>query len=330
MASRKKRFGVAFGILLMPRMPRPLRVVIFAVLLLLALPYAITPFYAFGWPVSTVMLWREVTGQRVRRQYVPLSRIARVLQLAVIAAEDGRFCSHHGIDFTEIREAINDADDLGDVRGSSTITQQVAKNLFLWPGRSFLRKALELPLALWIDLVLPKRRILEIYLNIAEWGPNGEFGIEAGGRRAFGKSANDLGRYQAALMAATLPNPTTRVIRVLPAPACAGWRAFMSRAQKGPARLQIACERPLALAGSILYKPRFKTDILCFRSSSPMAVPKRKTSPSRRGMRRSADALKQPSYVEDKDSGELRRPHHIDLKTGMYKGRQVLKVKTEA
>jgi large subunit ribosomal protein L32 len=104
----------------------------------------------------------------------------------------------------------------------------------------------------------------------------------------------------------------------------------MSRVQKGPARLQIACERPLALAGSILYKPRFKTDILCFRSSSPMAVPKRKTSPSRRGMRRSADALKQPSYVEDKDSGELRRPHHIDLKTGMYKGRQVLKVKTEA
>src|SRR6516164_10772120 len=144
MASRKKRFGVAFGILRIPRTPRPLRVVIFAVLLLLALPYAITPFYVFGRPVSTVMLWREVTGQRVRRQYVPLSRIARVLQLAVIAAEDGRFCSHHGIDFTEIREAINDADDLGEVRGSSTITQQVAKNLFLWPGRSFLRKALEL------------------------------------------------------------------------------------------------------------------------------------------------------------------------------------------
>ena len=128
MASRKKRFGVVFGILRILRTPRPLRVVIFVVLLLLALPYAITPFYAFGWPVSTVMLWREVTGQRVRRQYVPLSRIAWVLQLAVIAAEDGRFCSHHGIDFTEIREAINDADDLGEVRVSSTITQQVAKN----------------------------------------------------------------------------------------------------------------------------------------------------------------------------------------------------------
>jgi large subunit ribosomal protein L32 len=84
------------------------------------------------------------------------------------------------------------------------------------------------------------------------------------------------------------------------------------------------------LAGTILYKPAFIPTLVDFRSSNPMAVPKRKTSPSRRGMRRSADALKRPAYVEDKDSGELRRPHHIDLKTGMYKGRQVLKAKTEA
>jgi monofunctional glycosyltransferase len=99
------------------------------------------------------------------------------------------------------------------VRGSSTITQQVAKNLFLWPGRSFVRKALEFPLALWIDLVLSKRRVLEIYLNIAEWGPSGEFGIEAGSRRAFGKSARDLNPFEAALMAASLPNPVTRNAR---------------------------------------------------------------------------------------------------------------------
>ena len=84
------------------------------------------------------------------------------------------------------------------------------KTFFLWPGRSWLRKALELPLALWIDLVLPKRRILEIYLNIAEWGPNGEFGVEAGSRRAFGKPARDLTRHQAALLAAMLPNPLKR------------------------------------------------------------------------------------------------------------------------
>ena len=190
--------------------PRPLRFALFAVLALLILPYVLAPLYAFGKPVSTVMLWRMATGQRVQRNYAPLSRISPALSLAVIVAEDGRFCSHYGVDFAEIREAINDADDLSDMRGGSTITQQVAKNLFLWQGRSWLRKVLELPLALWIDLVLSKRRILEIYLNIAEWGPTGEFGAEAGSRYAFGKSARDLTRYQAALLAAVLPNPITR------------------------------------------------------------------------------------------------------------------------
>ena len=87
------------------------------------------------------------------------------------------------------------------------------KNLFLWPGRSFVRKALEFPLALWIDLVLSKRRVLEIYLNIAEWGPNGEFGVEAGSRRAFGKPARDLSQYQAATLAAVLPSPAKRDAR---------------------------------------------------------------------------------------------------------------------
>jgi monofunctional biosynthetic peptidoglycan transglycosylase len=187
-----------------------LRAVIFAVLVLLAAPYVITPFYAVVEPVSTVMLWRSVSGARMQHQYIPLSRMAPALPLAVIVAEDGRFCSHHGVDFAEIRDALVDADDLDGLRGGSTITQQVAKNLFLWPGRSWLRKALEFPLALWIDLVLSKRRILEIYLNIAEWGPNGEFGAEAGSRYAFGKPARELSHYQAALLAAALPNPVTR------------------------------------------------------------------------------------------------------------------------
>jgi monofunctional biosynthetic peptidoglycan transglycosylase len=205
-----KRFTVTHDILRLPRIPRPLRVVFFAVLLLVLAPYAITPFYAVTRPVSTVMLWRSVSGARMERQYVPLARISPALPLAVIVAEDGRFCSHHGVDFAEIRDALADADDLEDLRGGSTITQQVAKNLFLWPGRSWLRKALEFPLALWIDLVLSKKRILEIYLNIAEWGPNGEFGAEAGSRYAFGKPARELSHYQAALMAAALPNPVTR------------------------------------------------------------------------------------------------------------------------
>jgi monofunctional biosynthetic peptidoglycan transglycosylase len=199
--------SVAYAIL---RLPRPLRAMGFALLVLLILPYAITPFYAVVEPVSTVMLWRGMAGERVEHQYVPLERISPALMLAVILAEDGRFCSHHGVDFHELRGAIADADDLDDLRGGSTITQQVAKNLFLWPGRSFVRKALEFPLALWIDLVLSKRRVMEIYLNIAEWGPNGEFGIGAGSRRAFGKSARDLSPSQAAMLAAVLPSPAKR------------------------------------------------------------------------------------------------------------------------
>ncbi|HEY5166920.1 MAG TPA: monofunctional biosynthetic peptidoglycan transglycosylase [Pseudolabrys sp.] len=205
-----RRLSVAYDILRLPRAPRPLRIALIAVLVLLLLPYAITPFYAVVEPVSTVMLWRRAAGERVERQYVSLARISPALPLAVIIAEDGRFCSHHGVDFRGIRDAIADADDLEDLRGSSTITQQVAKNLFLWPGRSFIRKGLEFPLALWLDLVLSKRRVLEIYLNIAEWGPNGEFGVEAGSRRAFSKSARDLDRYQAALLAAVLPSPAKR------------------------------------------------------------------------------------------------------------------------
>ena len=119
-------------------------------------------------------------GARVEQTFVPIERMAPALPITVIASEDGRFCSHRGIDWQEIRERLEDVDDISEARGVSTITQQTAKNLFLWQGRSFVRKALGVPLALWIDLVLPKWRVLEIYLNIAEWGPNGQFGAEAG------------------------------------------------------------------------------------------------------------------------------------------------------
>lgn len=208
-----KRMTIAYDVLRLPHVPRPLRAAGFVILLLLLLPYVLTPFYAFGEPVSTVMLWRRMTGQRVERIYVPLSRMSPSLPQAVIAAEDGRFCEHYGIDLAGIRDAINQADDLEDIRGGSTLTQQIAKNLFLWQGRSYVRKALEFPLSLWIDFILPKRRVMEIYLNIAELGPNGEFGAEAAARRAFGRPARDLSRYQAALLAATLPNPHDRDAR---------------------------------------------------------------------------------------------------------------------
>ena len=192
---------------------RTIRICLLALVVVLAIPYLLAPLYRFVDPPSTLMLWRRATGQRVEQHWVPLARIAPALRLAVIAAEDDRFCSHHGVDFSELHQVIGgieDVGDLADVRGGSTITQQTAKNLFLWQGRSFVRKALEFPLALWLDLVLPKRRVLEIYLNIAEWGPDGEFGVEAAARRAFKKSAHDLDAHEAALLAATLPNPHQR------------------------------------------------------------------------------------------------------------------------
>ena len=190
------------------------RVIVGVVLIVLLLPYVLVPIYRFIDPVSVPMLWRWMTGARLARTVLPIARMAPILPATVIAAEDARFCDHHGVDVGEIREALRGGDDLSEVRGASTISQQVAKNLFLWNGRSIVRKALELPLALWIDLVLGKRREMEIYLNVAEWGPNGEFGAEAGARFAFGKSAIDVTPHEAALLAAVLPNPHRRSARV--------------------------------------------------------------------------------------------------------------------
>jgi monofunctional glycosyltransferase len=182
-------------------------------LAVLVLPYLIAPLYRTGHPTSTLMAWRSFTGAPVSRQWVDLAAMAAALPRSVIASEDAKFCSHHGIDWGALREVIDDAEEGETARGGSTITQQVAKNLFLWPGRSFVRKALELPLALWIDFVLPKHRILEIYLNIAELGPDGQFGAQTGSLYAFGHGAAMLTPREAALLAATLPNPHVRSAR---------------------------------------------------------------------------------------------------------------------
>ena len=194
----------------------PLRIarnLLLIVLLLAAIPYLLAPLYRAGHPVSTLMAWRWLTGAPVSREWIDFSAISPLLPRTVIASEDAKFCSHHGIDWDSLRDVIDDAEDGEVTRGGSTITQQVAKNLFLWPGRSVVRKALEFPLALWIDLVLPKQRILEIYLNIAEWGPEGQFGAEAGSRYAFGHPAASLTAREAALMASILPNPFKRSAR---------------------------------------------------------------------------------------------------------------------
>lgn len=180
------------------------------VILLAAIPLGLSLLYTMVNPVSTLMLARWVTGERVERIWMPIEEMPGVLVRTVIASEDASFCKNWGVDLAEMRAAIEKADDLDDTRGASTIPMQIAKNLFLWPGRSYLRKALEIPLALWLDLVVSKRRLIEIYLNIAEWGPNGEFGVDAGARRAFGIPASMVNARQAALLAVLLPNPHRR------------------------------------------------------------------------------------------------------------------------
>ena len=160
-------------------------------------------------PVSTLMLGRWLTLQPVERDYVDLDAISPNLQLAVMTSEDGRFCEHNGVDWDMLRAVVEAADEDGPSRGASTIPMQAAKNLFLWPSRSYVRKGLELPVALYLDLIWSKPRMMENYLNIVEWG-EGVFGAEAAARRYFGKPAKDLSRREAALLATALPNPLVR------------------------------------------------------------------------------------------------------------------------
>jgi monofunctional biosynthetic peptidoglycan transglycosylase len=165
--------------------------------------------YRFVTPASTLMLGRYLLHEKVDRQVVPLGRISPNLLAAVVASEDARFCSHHGVDWGALREVLGHARDEGIKRGASTITMQTAKNVFLWPSHSYIRKVFEIPLALGLDEVWPKRRILEIYLNVAEWG-DGIFGIEAAAQNYFHKPASELDPQESALLAAVLPNPHLR------------------------------------------------------------------------------------------------------------------------
>jgi monofunctional glycosyltransferase len=161
------------------------RLVAWLVLGIATLIVALGLAYRAATPVSTLMLGRWLAGRPVMREAVPLEAIAPALPLAVIVSEDARFCRHKGVDWGAL------------------------KNLFLWPSRSYLRKGLEIPIALYLDLIWPKRRLIEVYLNIAEWG-DGVFGAEAAARRYFGKRARDLDRREAALLATALPNPLAR------------------------------------------------------------------------------------------------------------------------
>lgn len=165
--------------------------------------------YAFVPPVSTLMLGRLALGESYQRNYVRLADISPVLVASVIASEDARFCLNDGVEWGTLEEVIHKGGANGPRRGASTITMQAAKNLFLWPGRSALRKGVEIPIALALGLVWPKTRTIEVYLNIAEWG-DGLFGIEAASQRYFRKSANRLNARESALLATALPNPIKR------------------------------------------------------------------------------------------------------------------------
>lgn len=154
-------------------------------------------------PTSAFILHYESdSGRTASQQWADLDDISPHLALAVIAAEDQKFPSHHGFDFESISKVVSE----GEARGASTISQQLAKNLYLWPGRSWLRKGLEAWITVWIELLWPKQRILEVYLNVAEFGP-GVYGADAASHRFFGRPASRLSVDQAARLAAVLPSP---------------------------------------------------------------------------------------------------------------------------
>lgn len=185
--------------------------ILLAIVALAILPYVLIFLYLlpFIHPVSTLMLRDLALLRGYDRQWVSLDDISPVLVQSVMMSEDGQYCFHGGVDWAEMRMLVGDTLSGEATRGGSTIPMQTSKNLFLWNGRSFVRKAMELPLAVTSDFIWSKRRLLEIYLNIAEWGP-GIYGIEAAARHHFKVPASKLSRHQAALLAVSLPNPFDR------------------------------------------------------------------------------------------------------------------------
>ena len=185
---------------------RLLRFVVKLAIVVVLIPLVLVPVYRFAPPVSVLMLYSRLYGP-VERKWIPLTDIAPSLIHAVIMSEDARFCEHAGVDWRELGKVLDR--NAGPNRGASTITMQTVKNLFLWNSRSYIRKALEIPLALYANLIWSKRRTLEIYLNIVELG-RGIFGVEAAAEHYFKRSARDLSPGQAALLVSALPNPSER------------------------------------------------------------------------------------------------------------------------
>ncbi len=181
-----------------------------AVVGVLALSVAwVVVYYFVPVPLTWPMARDAISGRHIERHWVGLDAMAPAVARAAIGAEDARFCEHHGFDFTAIEQAAERNADGGKLRGGSTISQQTAKNAFLWPGRSYVRKALEAWFTVLIEAVWGKPRIMEVYLNIAEMGP-GIYGVDAASRHYFNVPAARLSPQQAARIVAILPQPIKR------------------------------------------------------------------------------------------------------------------------
>lgn len=189
------------------RARRAIKWAVIGVILIALVPIVLVPLFRYVRPIGTYMAYTHIVDGPIERRWVDFDDIAKVLVVSVMMSEDARYCEHGGVDWGELKSVIEDPG--GPSRGASTIAMQTVRNLFLWTSRSYVRKALEIPLAVYGDVVWGKRREMEIYLNIAEWGP-GLFGIEAAARHYFNRPAAKLTARQAALLAVTLPNPITR------------------------------------------------------------------------------------------------------------------------
>lgn len=194
-----------------PRLEKALKIAAISLGICVSLPYVLILLYRFvDPPISALMLRHAVLGHEIRYDWVDFEDISPNLARAAVISEDSRFCIHWGVDWFAVGEVLEDLEDGEAPRGASTIPMQVAKNLFLWPEQNYLRKILEVPLAYFMNFVWPKQRIVEVYLNIAEWGP-GIYGAEAASQYHFGKSAKSLNSWQASMLIAALPNPHVRI-----------------------------------------------------------------------------------------------------------------------
>ncbi len=184
------------------------RLLVALLVLTIALPVGLTVIYRFvPPPITYLMVQRLMEGRGLTKSWRSLDDISPSLAQAVIAAEDARFCQHNGFEIEAMKQAMaRNKRNPGKIRGGSTISQQTAKNVFLWPGRSYVRKGLEAYFTVLIEALWGKRRIIEVYLNVAEWGP-GTYGAEAAARRYFRSSAEDLSPGESARLAAVLPSP---------------------------------------------------------------------------------------------------------------------------